>query len=599
MTLLPRSTIASIALIAALILVLAVLAVLQFRWSGQISEADRERMRAALAGSTNQFRQQFNNELQQLSLQLQPGAAVLMRGDWKTYAEICIAALGDGPGMHYVRDVYVWIDAGDGQSKLLHLNRNSKNFEPIEWPSNLAAVRESHVAAFLRAPRPAYRFRPFGRTLVYRVPVLLEALRPFRPPDAAGNEPEFIGFLMIELNRENLRSELLPALARSAFRDPEAYHVAVLSELSGSVLYRSDPALDFAAMARPDARVSLIEDARDSLAPGAPGRGMAPPGPRAGRPPQMPFDSAPPRPYPGGRGVAPIFAEADGEEWVLVAKHREGSLEAAVAKVRRRNLAISFGSLLLLAASMAFIVAAARRAQRLARLQMEFVAGVSHELRTPLAVICSAGDNLADGVVADSSRSVQKYGELIRSEGRKLAAMIERILQFAGLQRGGVRYSLGPVQINEVAEDSLKDCEALIAGAGFSVERDFAADLPPVYADPAALSQAVRNLVQNAVKYSGESHWLAVRTKEAVFSGRPEVQLIVEDRGIGIDSEDLAHIFEPFYRGKQALAEQIHGAGLGLYMVRKTLAGMEAAISVKSSPGKGSVFTMHFVARPT
>ena len=104
-----------------------------------------------------------------------------------------------------------------------------------------------------------------------------------------------------------------------------------------------------------------------------------------------------------------------------------------VAADRRRNLLLSFGVLLVLAVSMALIIISAQRARRLARLQMEFVAGVSHELRTPVAVICSAADNLAEGFVGAKDQ-VKEYGALIRNEGRRLAGMIEQILRFAAGQ---------------------------------------------------------------------------------------------------------------------------------------------------------------------
>jgi signal transduction histidine kinase len=591
MILLPKRTIASIALI----LILSVLAVLQYRWSGQISEADKGRMRTTLQGSMNQFRLQFNNELQQLSLQFQPGAAILMQKDWRSYAENCSAALSS-QGMHFVNDIYIWIASNDGGSQLLHLNRNSKDFEPIDWPSKLELVREKHAVTFLNPPRPPFGFRPSARTMIYRIPILLEPMMIFRPPEAPRNESGFIGFLMIELNKENIISILLPEITRTTFGDSETYHVAVVDEFSQSFIYRSGSDLKLSSFAQPDAKIRLIEDFRDRPENGRPDRGMRPPDMPGGRPPAMPFNPGMPPRFEnrGNRNISPISVAEGDDDWVLVANHREGSLDAAVTRVRRRNLAISFGSLILLAASMALIVSAAKRAQRLARLQLEFVAGISHELRTPLAVICSAGDNLADGVITDSSQSAKKYGELIRSEGRKLAAMIERILQFAGLQRGGRRYNLRPVQINEIAEAALKDAETMIAAAGFSVEKNFASGLKSINADPAALSQAIQNLIQNTLKYSGPNKWFAIRTKEVAGKSRPEIQLILEDKGIGIDSEDLAHIFEPFYRGKMALEEQIHGAGLGLYIVRETLAAMGASISTKSAPGKGSVFTMHF-----
>ena len=109
-------------------------------------------------------------------------------------------------------------------------------------------------------------------------------------------------------------------------------------------------------------------------------------------------------------------ASAAGEQWQLVAQHPAGSLEEAVASWRRRNLAISLGLLAILAGSMALIFSGARRSKALARMQMEFVAGVSHELCTPLAVINTAAENLADGVV-ENAEQMQEYGGLIRRTG--------------------------------------------------------------------------------------------------------------------------------------------------------------------------------------
>src|SRR5204862_5942173 len=121
--------------------------------------------------------------------------------------------------------------------------------------------------------------------------------------------------------------------------------------------------------------------------------------------------------------------------WIVRARHREGSLDAIVTRSRRRNMAISLGVLGLLGASFLLVIASAQRQRRLARQQMEFVAAVSHELRTPLAVIRSAGENLADGVVADSAQ-MKRYGALIETEGRRLGDMVERVLQFAGIGSG-------------------------------------------------------------------------------------------------------------------------------------------------------------------
>ena len=155
--------------------------------------------------------------------------------------------------------------------------------------------------------------------------------------------------------------------------------------------------------------------------------------------------------------------------WVLMAKHRAGSLEAAVAAVRRRNLMVSSGVLMLLTLAVGFIVVSARRAQALARQQMEFVAAVSHELRTPVSVIGAAAGNLADGVVGDPQR-VRKYGETIQGEARRLAETVERVLQLAGIAAGSAAAAQTPMPPADLVHESVDACRLEIEHAGVTVE---------------------------------------------------------------------------------------------------------------------------------
>ncbi len=596
MRLLPKGTVSSIVLIVLLALILVALAALQYRWSGQVSESVHERMQTNLLASMNQFRMQFNSEFRQLGFLLQPDTSALIHRDWKSYAESCSSALA-APEIHLVRNVYLWVPQNSGSSGLLILNRQARKFEPVSWPDSFKIVRSRYDDSFALPRQPGPGMRQLDWTMMPQIPMLLRPLPASQPsPDAPGLRSPLAGYLMAELSLEVIQEELLPELAHRHFRGPEGFdfQVAVLKGRSpGEIVYRSDPGLSAAAFDHPDGRIPLIENPRERF-----GR-RASEGP-ARPPPQIPFDPAfAPREAPGeGPGMFPILSEDDGSNWELVAKHHEGSLEAAVAGLRRRNLAISFGSLILLGVSMALIIVSARRAQRLARLQMDFVAGVSHELRTPLAVICSAGDNLADGVVDDSSQSARKYGDLIRNEGRRLAGMIDQILQFAGIQSGRRRYNLRPARVNVITDAALEQAKPIIAAAGFTLEKSLASDLPMVRAESVVLSRAIQNLIQNAVKYAGDSRWLAVRTEKAVSKHGMEARIIVKDKGTGIDKEELPHIFEPFYRGRAASDAQIHGAGLGLFMVKESLAGMGGSISVESIPGKGSAFTIHLPALP-
>jgi signal transduction histidine kinase len=281
--------------------------------------------------------------------------------------------------------------------------------------------------------------------------------------------------------------------------------------------------------------------------------------------------------------------------WQLFIKHRAGSLEAAVAGTRRRNLAISFGILLLLGASVGFIVLSSRRAEKLAAQQMEFVAGVSHELRTPLAVICSAAENLADGVI-DDAEQIKRYGGLIRSEGRRLAGMVEQVLEFAGAQSERMKYDLRPADLSRVIEDAIAASRLKLDEGGFDVEMNVADDLPAVAADEPALSRAIQNLLSNAMKYGGESRWIGLRAETIKTSTGEEAQITVSDRGLGISPSELPRIFEPFYRGREVAAAQIHGNGLGLSLVKQIIAAHGGRVTVESKPGQGSAFTLHLPA---
>jgi signal transduction histidine kinase len=260
-----------------------------------------------------------------------------------------------------------------------------------------------------------------------------------------------------------------------------------------------------------------------------------------------------------------------------------------------RNLLVSFGTLLLLGASMGLVLVTTGRARRLAAQQLEFVAGVSHELRTPLAVIRSAAENLADGVVADP-KQVKRYGDVIAGEGRRLTHMVEQIMEFAGFESGRVSLDVHPVEPGGLIEEALRAAAPHVHEHHATIERTGAAELPAVLVDAAAVTRSLQNLIVNALKYGGAppAVVLDVRPGEP---GRREVDVTVSDNGTGIAARDLPHIFEPFYRGADARARQIHGSGLGLSLVKRIMDEIGGRVSVRSD-AKGSAFTLHLPVAP-
>ena len=222
---------------------------------------------------------------------------------------------------------------------------------------------------------------------------------------------------------------------------------------------------------KPDAEMSLME---------SPFVTNRTPGPGTRRSGDPPSDAL--RQPPVLRSYAMAFPAAlipGRTNWRLAAQHPAGSLQAAVDTTRRANLMMSFGALVILFGSSSLLFAAMHRTRALAKMQMEFVAGVSHELRTPVSVICSAADNLAEGVV-DGKSQVQNYGQMIRGEARRLASMVEQILLFSAGKQNTARYNLQPLDIASVIEGVLRDNAAGIASAGMTLERAIDPDLPHV-----------------------------------------------------------------------------------------------------------------------
>ena len=282
----------------------------------------------------------------------------------------------------------------------------------------------------------------------------------------------------------------------------------------------------------------------------------------------------------------------EGSMLELRIRHRAGSLEAAVNQSRLRNLAISSGILVLMAIALGVLLVTSHRMQQLADRQIAFVAGMSHELRTPIAVLHSAGENLADGVVSEPSR-VKAYGQMIRSEVQRLSVLAENALGYAGINAGKKQYTRVPVQASGIVTRALSACQPMLMEAGVTVDSQIPTDPITVRADATALGTAVQNLISNAMKYRGTSDRIRVALRTAPGAAGEEVLIEVEDHGIGIAPAEIGRIFEPFYRTEEVRMQQIRGSGLGLNLAQHMVQAHGGSITVASTPGHGSCFTIH------
>lgn len=582
------------ALVGAALLLLPILAVLQYRWIGQVSDAERERQERSLHRATSRIAHDLDLELMRAFLGLQVDGDAISSGDWTEYRARTRAWAGASAAPDIVEDVLL-VDAEGDRLRLRRWDFTAEAFTPVDWPESLTPLRARLEGDLARGDRPPalHPDRPFDLLVESGDALVIPASPIVRPSrdDHPVIEPVF-GCTIVRLDTAHIREQFLPSLIERYFHQSvEDYRLAVVSRRDPREVIYASNAGDIAELVahhdvsadlfglRPD-QLDLFRAAAGSVRPpsGERRRGM--------------FFRFGPRRGSGERTAADPGAFDDLQRWRLVARHRAGSLEAAVATARSRNLMLSFGILLLMALSVAVLGRAARRAERLARQQIEFVAAVSHELRTPVSVIGAAAENLADGVVSDPAR-VKAYGSRIQTEVRRLGETVERVLLYAGIEAGRAVGHRAPVDVNAVVRDALAAAAPAIEEAGIAVETDLATDLPPVSADAGALRAVLANLIANAVKYGGSGRWLKVSVSEGSARGRREVRIAVADRGLGIGPADLPHIFEPFYRGAEASTRQIHGNGLGLSIVRGIVEAHGGRVTVQSTAGAGSTFTVH------
>jgi two-component system phosphate regulon sensor histidine kinase PhoR len=258
----------------------------------------------------------------------------------------------------------------------------------------------------------------------------------------------------------------------------------------------------------------------------------------------------------------------------------------------RRNFEINLALSLLLAAVVAggvlFALRAAAREMRLSQMKSDFVSNVSHELRTPLASIRVFGELLRLGR-AGSAEKVREYGELIETESRRLTQLIDNILDLARIESGRKTYELAAGDLERLVAEVLRTFRPRLAQEGFRLELVPSVEpLPPVVFDEAALARAIGNLVDNAVKYSGEAREVEVGVRREGSSAL----VWVRDRGIGIPREEQERIFDRFHRVSTGLVHDVKGSGLGLAIVRHVVAAHGGAIELDSRTGEGSTFSI-------
>jgi len=229
---------------------------------------------------------------------------------------------------------------------------------------------------------------------------------------------------------------------------------------------------------------------------------------------------------------------------------------------------------------------------KLAKLKSDFTATVSHEFRTPLTSIRYMAELLQRGRVRDEARK-QQYYETITGESERLSRLVENLLDFSKIEAGMKEYRMEETDIAALAADVAGRFRQQAAFKDFTLETEIEDGLPVIPADKDSLARAVLNLLDNAVKYSGQNPRVVLRA----WSGEDAVHLQVEDHGIGISKPEQKKIFEKFYRSESALGSDVKGSGIGLPLVEHVVRAHGGKIVLESEPGKGTRLTIRLPVR--
>jgi two-component system phosphate regulon sensor histidine kinase PhoR len=230
-----------------------------------------------------------------------------------------------------------------------------------------------------------------------------------------------------------------------------------------------------------------------------------------------------------------------------------------------------------------------RRGTSLAKLQAEFVQKVSHDLRTPLTSIKMFVETLQGGRL--DKDKVDECLEVLSRETDRLTAMVERLLEWARMEAGKRAYTPERVAVDRVIDSALEGLEALVKLSGLEanthLHREIADHLPLIDVDPEAMSDALLNVMSNALRYSpSDNKELTVRA----FKREHDVVITISDNGPGIPQHEQSRIFEKFYRVVDPALPDVEGTGLGLAMVHHIVRAHRGRVTVQSDVGKGASF---------
>ncbi|HTB32407.1 MAG TPA: HAMP domain-containing sensor histidine kinase, partial [Bacteroidia bacterium] len=236
-----------------------------------------------------------------------------------------------------------------------------------------------------------------------------------------------------------------------------------------------------------------------------------------------------------------------------------------------------------------FTISTIIRQKKLSEIKSDFINNMTHEFKTPISTIGLAGEVLSDKTIEKTPESTEKYLKIIKDENKRLAGLVENVLQAAVLDKGKLKFKVQECDIHQIISDVIQSLNLQIQNKGGSITTEFKAQRYSLFADRMHLGNIIYNLIDNALKYSKEN----LQIKVATSSTANGISISVQDNGIGIRKEDQKKIFETFYRVPTGNIHNVKGFGLGLSYVKAVVEKHGGHVEVESELGEGSTFLVY------
>jgi len=280
------------------------------------------------------------------------------------------------------------------------------------------------------------------------------------------------------------------------------------------------------------------------------------------------------------------FAETV-SQWRLRVAQRDAGTQAARGRRTIIDIFLIGLALAVVISGLAILSYAMRRERKANELKSDFISNVSHELKTPLSIISMFGEMLASGRVKGPAQATE-YAEVIWRESVRLARLIDNVLDFAKIERGVDIYEFASGDVGEIVARAIELSTHRLNAAGMTCAADIPPELPSARVDHNALTLAVLNLIDNAIKYAVEGK----RIEVAVRVVGPRLEIHVRDFGPGIEADEHERIFDRFYRARAVRLKPIRGSGIGLALVERIATAHKGGVKVASTPGQGATFIL-------